>query len=72
MNESGFAAFKERYTFDQELINDLLHYGSYEADFETENDFGSHRVSVIRHDKTRKLYWIHRYNGDVVELRELA
>jgi hypothetical protein len=71
MNESGFAAFKKRYTFDQELIDDLFHYGYYEADFINENEYGAYRVSVIRHDKTNKLYWVYQYNGSVVELKEL-
>jgi hypothetical protein len=71
MNESGYAAFKAQFTFNQELIDDLLHYGYTESDFKCENDFGSHRVRVIRHDKTNKIYWLRQYNGDTVEFWEV-
>ena len=71
MNESGIDAFVKRYTFDQELIKELFDYGYYEADFSTENEFGGFRVSVIRHDKTNKVYWIRQWNGEVTELKEI-
>ena len=71
MNESGYAAFKAHFTFDQELIKELFDYGYYEADFSTENEFGAFRVSVIRHDKTNKVYWIRQWNGEVTELKEI-
>ena len=71
MNESGIDAFVKRFTFDQELIKELFDYGYYEADFSTENEFGAFRVSVIRHDKTNKVYWIRQWNGEVTELKEI-
>ena len=71
MNESGYATFKAHFTFDQELIKELFDYGYYEADFSTENEFGAFRVSVIRHDKTNKVYWIRQWNGEVTELKEI-
>ena len=70
MNESGFTTFKKRFTFDQELIKELFAYGYYEADFEIENEYGSFRISVIRHDRTKKLYWLRRWNGEVTEFLE--
>lgn len=72
MNESGYANFKKAFTFDEELINDLHQYGFYEADFTCENEYGAFRVSVIRHDKTNKVYWMRMWNGEVTELKEVS
>lgn len=71
MNESGYAAFKKQFDFDQVLIKELFDYGYYEADFDMENEYGAFRVSVIRHDKTGKAYWLRQWNGEVVEFKEL-
>ena len=72
MNESGFANFGHL-EFDQELFNELLQYGSILGDFECSTyEFGSHRVRVFEHDKTHKVYWVHQYNGEVVEFREVC
>jgi hypothetical protein len=72
MNPSGLKSFLTAHTFDQELLKELFDYGHYEADFETENEYGSFRVSVIRHDKTKKLYWVRQWNGEVTEFRNIA
>jgi len=55
------------------LITELLCYGTYLTDFNTHDVFpkhltDAHRVLVIKHDVTGDIYWLHKYNGDVVEL----
>ena len=72
MTVSRLSSLLTTHTFDQDFLKELFAYGYYEADFETENEYGSFRVSVIRHDKTKKLYWIRQWNGEVTELREIA
>ena len=72
MNESGFV--NSRYLeFNRELFDGLLHYGSILGDFEcSTHESGYHRVRVFEHDKTHKVYWVHQYNGEVVEFREVC
>ena len=39
---------------------------------EIENEYGSFRISVIRHDKTKQLYWLRQWNGEVTEFRNIT
>jgi hypothetical protein len=55
----------------ERLINELLQYGTFCADFECDIADGAHRVTVIRHDVTNKVYWLHRHNGNVIEFKEV-
>lgn len=70
MNGTGYSMIKND-AFDEFLIKELFEYGIPSGDYSVEDTIGYHRIRVITHDKTNKVYWIRQYNGKVIEFREV-
>lgn len=71
MNENYYMNSNGKYVYDETLFADLIRYGAILGDFHNEDNRNEqHRVRVF--ELEGKKYWVHQFNGDVVEFREIT
>lgn len=63
--------FKTHPFYNQEFIDELIHYGEYITDFSKGRMQEDYRIQVIKHDRSGDLYWLVRHNGYVEECKKL-